>query len=282
MTKLGVRRCVLVGGLLLVSAWSAGCAEPRDISPRPGPLTDVPPAEADARAAEVRADPVAYLRTVLERTRALDQYALEFTRYERRGLLLPKLEGPENIVGWFRRAPFSVRLKWLNEDLKYDESSYVAGAHGNKVRFTTRWWVPGLRPPPGINEIDLQTPVTWGETKRPLTDFGLERLMERTLKSLHDSGNDAVVEYVGLARTETSARTVHHIRLTYSPAKYPVPVQELYVDVQTDLPAGTELKLPNGVVDAAYFYDKVDPTVRLTDADFLLTVERTEPAAEKR
>ena len=106
--------------------------------------------------------------------------------------------GPEHILCWFRRQPFSIRMKWQDEDLKYLESVYVAGQPGDKVRFVTRWWVPPLLPPPGINRVDLQTPVVWGESKRPLTDFGLERLMEQSVESLDAAGENVVVTYEGL------------------------------------------------------------------------------------
>ncbi len=254
-----------------------GCGTRPNIEPRPGPVKGLLPAEVENRAEAVRRDPVAYLRKVAQRCRGLDQYTLTFTRYERRGLL-QMLYGPEHITCWFRRQPFSIRMKWLDEDLKYGESVYVAGQGGNKVRFVTRWWTPPLTPPPGINTVDLQTPVIWGESKRPLTDFGLERLMERTLASIERAGDDVIVTYRDPLLLSDDGPTVHDIHLEYPAARYKVPVQDLYIDVATDLPAGTVLKLPSGDIDAAYFYADLDANVSLTDADFLLEAERKTPA----
>ncbi len=267
------RRIVITLGLGALT-WT-GCArtEP-EISPRPGPVPSAAPAAGASGAAAVQQDPAGSLLRVHAATRALDDYTLLFVRYERRGLF-PRMHGPEHIQAWFRREPFSVRMKWLDEDLKYGESSYVAGKYDDKVRFVTRWWTPPLLPPPGINKVDLKTPVTWGESKRPLTDFGLEKLLERTLTSLEAAGDQVVVTYEGLAQMPEFPATVHHVRLTYSdPVHEKVPIQELYIDAATDLPAGTILKQADGRIDAAYYYQQLRTDVTLTDADFLLAPER--------
>jgi hypothetical protein len=240
---------------------------------RPAPVKNLTAAEADTRADRVRRDPAAYLREVLAKCGKLQQYTLEFTRYERRGLL-NRLQGPEHIECWFRRSPFSIRMKWLDKSMKYFESAYTAGHFDNQVRFVTRWAIPFLLPPPAVNKVDLQTPVTWGESKRPLTDFGLERLMEQTVTSMDRAGDRVVVTYEGLFELPETGATVHHIHLVYSDAQHPVPIQDLYIDTKTDLPSGTILKYADGRIDAAYFYKNVKTDVRLTEQDFLLESER--------
>lgn len=275
-----VRRCVSFIPLALVAGVLAGCAGGKqNIEPRPGEVKGLTPAEADARAAAVRHDPAAYLHQVAAKCRTLEQYTLKFERYERLGLL-QTLRGPEHMQCWFRRQPFSVRMEWLDADVKYGQSVYVAGQAGDKVRFVTRRWSPPLLPPPSVNKVDLQAPVVWGESQRPLTDFGLERMMERTLDSYRRAGERVVLTYGGLCVLPNSERTVHHIHLEYPETYYRVPVQELYVDVVTDLPAGTVLKTRSGEIDAAYFYADVNPDVKLTDDDFVLDAERS--AAEKQ
>lgn len=263
---------IVAAGLL------TGCAGRPPIEPQPGVIKGLTPAEADARAEVVRQDPVAYIQRVGEKCRTLQQYTLLFTRQERRGLL-GILSEPEHIRCWYRRQPFSVRMKWLDEELKYGESVYGEGQADNKVRFVTRWWVPPLLPPPAVNKVDLETPVTWGESKRPLTDFGLERMMDRTLDSLNRAGSDVTVTYEGLLQLPDNGPTTHNLHLEYPPSKYKTPVQDLYIDITTDLPAGTILKLANGNIDAVYYYYDLNTHAKLTDADFLLEAER--PAAEK-
>lgn len=262
---------VFVGGALFLGCtggngrWAA--------TPRPGEIKGVAAAEADTRAELVRRDPVAYMHTVLDRCRTLRQYTARMTRYERRGLL-QRLYGPEHIQCWFRREPFSLRLKWLDEDVKYGETVYVEGQVGNKVRFVTRWWCPPLKRPPGVNLVDPETPVAWGESNWPLTDFGLERLMVRTLEPLQQPGVEAVITYEGLMQMPGDGRSAHCIRLEYPPSRFDVPTQELYVDVATDLPVGTVLRTASGRLHAAYYYHDINPNVMLTDDDFLLESER--------
>jgi len=259
--------------LLLCATGCGGGSHPL-INPRPGTSRDLTPAEIENRAEEVRRDPVAYLRKVERTCAALSQYSLTLVRQERRGLF-KRLSEPEHLQCWFRRKPFSVRMKWLNTDVKYDETVYVEGQYNNQVRFVTRWWVPPLRPPPGINTVNPGTPVAVGETKWPLNDFGLERMMEQTLASLAEAAPDVIVTYVGTEVLHEGGPTVHHLHLEYSPARYKVPIQELYIDATTNLPAGTTLKYASGEIDGLYVYTEVNPDVHLTDADFLLSVERS-------
>ncbi len=250
----------------------------KEIAPRGGPLRGMKAAEADTLAENVRQAPLDYLRQVHAKTQQLDAYTLTFTRYERRGLF-QNLHGPEAIAAWVRQDPFSVKLAWLDEDVKYGESVYVADQHDAKVRFVTRTPQPFLKAPPGINTIDPMTSVIWGESKRPLTDFGLERLMDRTLDSFSESGEDAIVEYRGIENLPITDQPVHHLRLTYSDKRHTVPLQDLYIDIRTDLPAGTELRKADETLDAAYYYYEIDTDVDLTDESFLLSVEQ--PASKE-
>jgi hypothetical protein len=261
-------------GLTLIALAVAGCrGRPRAVEPQPGPVQGMPAAEADARAEAVRRNPAGYLQRVADKCRGLEQYTLRFTRCERRGLLQQRY-GPEHMFCRFRRRPFSVRVQWLDKDSKYLEMAYVEGRADNRVRFVTRRWILGLLPPPQVNEVDLLAPVAADEFRRPLSEFGLERLMARTLNSYRTAGDDAMLTYEGLRQLPDGGATVHCLHLEYPPSRQRAPIQELYIDVVTDLPAGTILKLASGELDASYFYGDIDLNVRLIDADFLLDAER--------
>lgn len=252
----------------------AGCAQ-RGTAPEPvRPIrTELTAAEAEERAEVVRRDPRTYLRTVYLNCTGLAEYTLVFTRQERRGLLRT-LTPPERIQVWFRRAPFSVRMKWLDEDVKYGESVFVRGQFDDQVRFVTRRWSPPLLPPPQVNRVAVNVPAMFGEARRPVTDFGLELLMERTLAAFTAARDDGLLVYEGVVTHAGTGRRAHRLRLEYNPNKFPVPTQELYIDVATDLPLGTVLRLANGQLDASYTYAELDTTVRLTENDFLLPQER--------
>jgi hypothetical protein len=284
--------------LTLAFAWaSAGCTAPQPTEPPPPPpLPTVPeptpqpaaPAEPATMqpATEHSADPGAviaadiegYLEEVAATAAELETYTMAFTRVERkrRGFGY-QLGDPEYVDAWVRREPFSVKLKWRNEDLKYDESVYVTGAHDNMVRFVTRFPVFLLKPPPEINRIDTVTPVLIGETKRPITDFGLENTIRRTLESIDADRDEVTMTYLGIVDAPESGVRAHHIRLTYPrPANKPS-LQDLFIDAATNLPVGSELRLADETLDGGYYYAEIDPNAGLTDEDFLLSVERDPP-----
>ncbi len=257
-----------------------GCAR-RDatVELRPTARPALSAAEADARADVVRRDPVAYLRTVYENCRRLEHYELLFTRQERRGLL-SRLQDPEHIRCRFRRQPFSVRMQWLDENSTYRESSYIENQFDGRMRFVTRRWVPPLLPPPAVNRVDVNLPVTFGESRRPISDFGLEAMMARTLNSLREAGAAVLVSYQGLEELPGGGPLMHLIRIEYPPDAKRTPIHELFIDVRTDLPAGSVFRLATGEIDAGYFYRELNADVRWKDADFLLPEERE--AAEPR
>jgi hypothetical protein len=271
--------CIWLVTLALSGA--AGCAAKRTIAPLSGPLEGIAPARIDAKAEGVRRDPLGYLHKVLENCHELEQYTLNFTRQERRGLgFFKSLREPEHIACKFRREPFSIYMKWLDPDIKYGESTYVAGRQNNKVRFVPRHGLFGL--PPRITRVDLQTPVTWGEANYPLTQFGLERMMERTLGNVERAGDDVAISYRGLTKLSESGRVVHYLRLEFPPSQYRSPVQELFIDVETDLPACTRVLSYSGRLKSAYVWDDVDRNVVLNDEDFLLEAERAQLADQIR
>jgi len=281
MTVARRNRSRVLGGLAVLVLLLSGCpARPSRVAPQPPPTNALLPAEADARAEVVRRDPAAYLHRVAFICQSLDQYTLLFTRTERRGFF-QQLYGPEHIRCWFRRRPFSVRMQFLDAGSRYTASAYAEGQAENKVRFVTRRWMIGLLPPPQVNHVDLLAPVTWGESKRPLTEFGLERLVQRSLEFFHAAGGDALLTYEGVLHLPETGPLVHHLRQQYPAGRYRVPIQELYIDVATDWPVGTVFKLASGQIDASYFYTEIDTQVRLTDDDFLLDAERgaTQPTS---
>lgn len=249
---------------------SGGCAPSRVLGVEGVDAGGDGATDLSARSREVARDPLGYLQEVKRRADRLEQYTLVLTRQERRGLFAV-LREPERIMAWYRRAPLSIRFKWMDPNVKYGESTYVEGRYDNKVRFIPRHGLFGLKP--GITAVDLQTPVIWGEARYPVTDFGLARLVERTLNSVREAQGNYALEYRGL-RTLENGRAAHHLWMRFPQSNRSVPVQELFVDAATDLPALTLIKRDSGELEAAYQYDNLDVNVRLTDEDFLLDAER--------
>lgn len=225
------------------------------------------------------AGPLEKIRRIADRCQNLDQYRLILIRQERRGLpLLERLTAPERIACWFRREPFSVRMRWLDPEVKYGESTFVAGQNANRVRFRPRRGPLGL--PPLTVHVDPMTPVHWGEARYPVTEFGLEKLMHRTLTSLEEAGPAARVIDAGIVTVPLLDRPGLGFRIDYPSGFASARTQELFVDPVTLLPLGARLTRPDGELEALYLYDELQLDVNLTNDDFLLEAERSpNPAA---
>ena len=272
----GLSAPAITAALLTISGCSAG----RDATWTTTALDKGSAASRAAQVAEIEHDPLAYLHTVARNCHELDQYTLTMTRQERRGLgLFYHLQPTEHVQCWFRRSPFSLRMKWLDTDLKYGETTYVAGQENDRVRFVPRWSILGLKP--GIVRVDLDAAVRWGEAKYPLTDFGLERLIEQTFKFIGEAGADASIRYVGLETVSGTDRPAYYIRIDAPAANPPQPSQDLFIDPNNDLPLATRIYNAGGKLEAAYIYDNLDTNVQLSDDDFLLEAERDASAADR-
>lgn len=249
------------------------CSPRNRIEPLPVEINGDTRAAHEARIEAIRSDPLAYLAKVLENCRTLESYTVAFTRQERRGLgIFKTLHEPERIACKFRRRPFSVYMRWLDPEVKYGESTYVAGQEADKVRFIPRNGLFGLSPT--LHKVELTTPVTWGEARYPMTEFGLERMMERTLTTLSEAGDEYTVSYEGLTQIAGHSGAVHFFRFELPPRKFPASIREVYIDAASDLPAATRILFPSGRLDAAYVWSEVNPAVTFSDEDFLLEAER--------
>ncbi len=219
-------------------------------------------------------DPLSYLRMSLDKSAKLDGYSLLFVRQERRGFF-KSLQPPERIQAWFRRSPFSVRMKWLDPGIKYGESTYVEGQNDGRVLF-----VPNDTPlnlPQRIYRVSPATPVTWGECRYPVTDFGIELLLRHTLETIA-ADPTAKLTYLGEVTPADEDRRAHCIRIDYSREQHPAPLQKLYFDVKTDLPIRTEMLFADESIDTVYAYRDLHADRSMTEDDFVLEYEKARAA----
>lgn len=271
-------RLVLLGSL--GSLLLAGCAAPpreRAVVQPPAPI-ETPADRYAADGERIAADPVAFLRQVADKTRELEAYRLTFYRQERLGNRLGVME---EIKTTFRQEPFSVHFEWPDERMPYYESLYVQGRHDNQVIVRERKAaLPFMRPT--VRSVDIGFPVKIGRAKGPVTDFGMQRMIERTLVPLDDPqvARNTTLVYQGIVNLEPMELPAHHLRIDRpkTPGLH-YTHQDLYFDAETLLPAGTDLYLPGDVLDARYRYAHVDTNVTLTDDDFRLREPQPEPAA---
>lgn len=218
----------------------------------------------------VRANPLAYLRDSERRAAGLTQYQLLFMRQERLGLV-PSLRPAERMRADFRAEPFSVKFTWVGEDSEYRECVYFAGRNDNKVVLLPRRGLLGLPASPG--SFDPMDGVRFWKTRNPITDFGVHRMIVRTLKRIEDAAphGGAKLRYVGLRDLEgTPAR---HFEMLYPAGDaFPSKRQDLFVEVASGIPLGTHLWLPSGELDATYLYlERRVPAKPLGDDVFTLS-----------
>lgn len=217
-------------------------------------------------------DPVGYLRECLQRSRQIQQYTLLLYRQERLGLI-PQLQQPEYIRVMYRADPLSIKMVWIEpDDSEVVESLYVDGKHDNRLLIMPRrGFLPGL--PSVLGRYRVEDPVVWGKAKRKITDFGLVRMIERTLEAIDraEPQQSPTVTYLGLKQLEQLDQAVYHLDIHYPPGSGAQHVrQDLFVGAETRLAAGTLLWLTDDVLDAAYLYSQLDLTARLRDEDFTI------------
>ena len=221
---------------------------------------------------QIKTDPIAYLRRLSERCEALDQYSLTFYRQERIGSVVQKLTPVEQVDALFRKKPFSVKFTWKSPDPAYYESVYVEGQNDSKLILRER---KGMFPfPPQVRAIDPALPVKLGMARNPITDFGLARVVRRSLMAFDDPAVAGVmsIRYEGLVDLEPTNRPAHWLHIERPPMPgYAYTQQDFYVDQETQLPAGTDLWLKSGDLGARYRYADINPNVRLSDKDFRLS-----------
>ncbi|HOB75773.1 MAG TPA: DUF1571 domain-containing protein [Phycisphaerae bacterium] len=268
-------RLAFVVTLTALTALSLGCVSPRSRraeAQAQAPQQIATPADRPtAEAAErIQADPLAYLRDVLARADALDQYRLTFYRQERLG---GRLRSMERINALFRKQPFSVKFVWPDPQADYFESVYVAGQNDNKLVVRER---KGALPlvPPTTRKLDPMAVVQLGRSRNPITQFGLGLLARRTVTPFDDPaiGPGLTIRYQGMVNLDPQNRPAHHFLIEHPPMPGLEYIrQDFYVDAETQLPAGTDLYEKPGQLEARYRYADIDPNVNLTDADFQLS-----------
>lgn len=229
------------------AAMSAGCGAPR----AQYDLGDLRPG-SDEEIRVIAESPMAYLRQAERRCAPLDQYRVTFHRQERLGLI-PRLAELERMDAAYRARPLSVKFTWLDSDSEYREALFVEGRHDDKVCLLPRRGLFGL--PPAVAQFRPEDAIAFGKARNAITDFGVHRMLVRTLKRIHEASSqgDVSLKYVG--RRDLESVDVYHFEVRYPQRDpYPNKRQDLFFEVARGLPVGTMLWLPSDELDALYFY----------------------------
>lgn len=218
----------------------------------------------------IQADPVVYLEHRLAACRQLRSYCAVLYRQERLGGLFRQLRPVEKVLALYRAEPLSVRFVWLDEDSRYLESAYAADHNDGQQLILERHGLFGGEG--NLLKVDPALAVTLGEAKYPTTDFGLVRLMEKSLDMPEAPAEQAeLVRYMGVRRVDLTGQKVHLFEIRGT-KQSDYPLQELMIDLETGWPAGTRLWLdPQKTrLDALYLYTKVRPHLPLSADNFTI------------
>ncbi|MBX3397044.1 MAG: DUF1571 domain-containing protein [Phycisphaerae bacterium] len=271
------RTNIPIATLLAATLCAAGCG-----APMAGGVKEMeePPKGSEEEIKAITADPVIYMNKCLTEARRVKSARIQFERQERLGLV-PELRPAEKMRCEFREEPFSVRFTWTDEKPEYLQAVYVEGQNGNKVSLLPRVGLFGTRP--NVVAYPADFAVTFGKSKKPITDFGprlmLERLFDRIEKAKQFGG--AKIRYTGLAVVGPGNEKCHHIELLFpKPDEFPCKLLDLYINIDTRLPVAVYLWLTeedrvrtNKTLDAMYIYGLLEPNVPLSDDDFVIDVD---------
>jgi hypothetical protein len=281
--------CARLAQAAVFAAWgtfvgiSAGCARPAVNIPAGVRIEGY-----DEASKRIAANPVKFLEESLEEARKIKAFTATFQRQERLGLLR-ELKPQENIAAEYRDRPFSVRFTWQDEESEYRQCVYVKGKHDGKVLLLPRKGAMGQ--PPKTQAYPPSFAMLFAKSRNPITDFGVRRLLERTLDRIAKAEKVGEVSIKLRDPTEIGPdkEPCFYLELRY-PAGDPFPckLQDLYISARTKLPVATYLWLPGKIercdatLDGMYVYSNLRAVEHLVDSHFKIEKERDATLATNR
>jgi hypothetical protein len=227
-------------------------------------LAPTPPAEVTARQ---------LYEAARDRYATMDSYIVRLTRREQ---VKDRLNPEELIALKFRKAPWSVHLKWLGKEGQGREVVYVKGRYEGKIHTLLAAGDIFLMPAGKRMALQIDNILVRSASRHPITEAGIGSAVER------------IGGY--LARQERGDRTVGSLRVLRAVAR---PEFDRHVSgLEHHLPPGLDSSLPNGGKRTWFFdpdsklpmlitttdergnlveyyrYDRLLHPVKLDDADF--------------
>ncbi len=224
--------------------------------------TDEPPLLSEARPVPQAVgkddlpdkDPVAFLTRCLERynQRGIKGYRLTMQKQERVGGVL---HPTEEIDVYFREQPHSVLMKWVKGQRLASRALYVEGENNNKLLAKPAGLASALL---SVVEREPEGPDAKQSGRYPLTQFGLKKTAERSVKSWGAAQKNGTmkVEYLGVRKVpEAGNRVCYALRRTCDPPEDDGMVEvTLYIDKELGLQVGSVIKAAEGKLLGEYFY----------------------------
>jgi hypothetical protein len=213
-------------------------------------------------------DPLAFLEKCLERydQTGIQGYSCTFQKQERvNGKLMPS----EDVEVFFRTKPHSIFMRWLRGAQRAAAVLYVEGENKNQM----------LVHPTGVagTFVKVVSRDPEGAEARqagryPITQFGLKKTLERTIKdwkAARDKGT-LQVAYLGVRKVhEAGDRLCYTIRRTIAqPEKDGLAQVTVYLDKETWFQVGTVLKGEENKLLGEYLFRDIQLNPKLKPNQF--------------
>lgn len=201
-------------------------------------------------------DPVAFLARCLEqyKARGVQGYTLTMQKQER---INGQLQPSEEIEICFREQPHSVLMKWVKGHRLATRALYVEGANNNKVLAKPA----GLASLLSVVEREPEGADAKNSGRYPLTQFGLRKTAERSLRSWKAAQDRGKLQfkYLGLVKVpEAGDRVCYALRRTCDPPEDDGQVETtLYIDKELGLQVGSIVKAAGDKLLGEYFYRNI-------------------------
>lgn len=172
----------------------------------------------------------------------------------------------------FRKEPFSVYLKFVNPDHAGREVLFVEGRNNNQMLAHDT----GLRAIVGSVALDPRSPTAMAEARHPVTLIGVENLVTGVIMMWEKESayGECDVKYYPEAKLGEKPVIVIESSHPQRRKEFMYALTRLWLDKETRLPVRVQQydfpPAPGAppVLVEDYTYTRIEPNVRLTDADF--------------
>jgi hypothetical protein len=224
----------------------AGCGS---TPPAPQPVVTVPAGKEPLP----EPDPVNFLQKCLERydREGIRGYRLIMEKQER---LDGTLQPPEVIEVCFRARPYSVFMHWLQGAGRAASALYVAGENEGKMLVHPSGLAGRLV---SVKAVDPEGPEARAGGRYPITEFGLRKTLQRTLKDWRAAKDKGTlrVEYLGVEKVRTVGdRPCYTLRRHQEPDADGVTEVTVYLDKETWFQVGTVQRGQGDSLIGQYLY----------------------------
>lgn len=171
-----------------------------------------------------------------------------------------------------RHQPFSVYMKFINPAAGR-EVLYVAGQNGNKLLARE---ATGLQSLAGTIPLDVNSPTVMANTRHPITDAGMKRLMELVIQQweLESKYGEIDVKFFPDAKMGETPCEVIQVTHPQPRRQFPFAKTLVFFDKSTHLPIRVENygfpiapNQPPQLLEE-YTYQNIRVNIGLTDLDF--------------